>query len=477
MSSYFQTYSRAQSMRLAALALTTLITLAPAVAVAQQPAAQQPAAPKVEIFGGYSAYFPGATASGLLPLGIAPISSCLCWNKRGAGASVTYDFNRWLGLTADASGHLGDGATTTAGRLGHFSGYNISAGPKFTLRRGHFTPFAEVLLGEDSLTPELFTRDNSFGLLVGGGLDLRIGRHLAIRPFQADFVYSNHQFGPQPLIPATDVRGVRLQAGVVFLFGGHAAPIVAPPMQLAPAAAPIATPAPQPVDQLTLVLSAAPSTISPGDSSTLTAVATSSLNRPLTYSYSATDGVITGTSPTAILSTPGVAAGAIVVTGNVVDDMGNTATQTTTVNVVAAAAAVIPAAVTRALGSIAFDRDARRPARVDNEAKAFLDEVSLDLQRDPDATLALVGSAGSHELHGPEIAAQRAVNTKAYLVTEKGLEASRISVFTGPDDTKKVSFVLIPSGAKLDTTGLTPVDEQVVKGHPRNPVRSHHHSN
>lgn len=473
MSPHFQIYSRAQSMRLAALALTTLITLAPAVAVAQQTVVQQPSAPKLEIFGGYSAYFPGATASGLLPLGITPIASCLCWNKRGAGASITYDFNRWLGLTADTSGHWGDGATTTAGRLGQFSAYNISGGPKFTLRRGHFAPFAEVLLGEDSLTPELFTRDNSFGMLAGGGLDLRVGRHFAIRPFQADFVYANHQFGAQPLVPATDVRGVRLQAGIVFLFGGHAAAIPAP-VPPPPAAAPIAAPAPAPVDQVTLALSAVPSTISPGESSTITAVATSSLNRPLTYSYSATDGVISGTSPTAILSTQGVAAGAIVVTGNVVDDMGNNATQTTTVNVVAAAAPVVAAAVTRPLGSIAFDRDALRPARVDNEAKALLDEVALDLQHDPDATLALVGSAANHEPHGPEIAAQRAVNTKAYLVTEKGIDAARISVYTDPDDAKKVSFILIPSGATLDTTSLTPIDEQAVKSHPRNPVRAHH---
>jgi outer membrane protein OmpA-like peptidoglycan-associated protein len=432
--------------------------------------AQQLPAPKVEVFGGYSAYFPNTTASGLLPQGLTPISSCLCWNPRGAGASVTYDFNRWLGLTADMSGHWGNGAKTTAGRLGEFSAYNVSGGPKFTLRRGGFAPFAEVLFGVDRLTPELFTRDDRFGLLAGGGIDFRVGRHFAIRPIQADFVYSNHQFGPSPLVPATDVRGVRLQAGVVFLFGGHALAMSAPAP--APVAAPLPVPvAPAPVDQVTLALTATPTSLNAGDSSTIDAAGTSSLNRPLTYSFSASAGSITGTGHTAVLTTAGLAAGVVVVTGNAVDDMGQSATQTTTVNVMAT---VVPAVMTRSLGDIRFDRDALRPARVDNEAKAVLDDITLTLQRDTDARLAVIGTAGSQEAHGQELAAQRAVNTKDYLVTEKGVDASRISVYTGTDDAKTARFVLIPAGATLDTTGLTVVDEQAVKAHPRNAPRRHH---
>jgi len=439
-------------------ALAILVSSSPLVFAQQLPP------PKVEIFGGYSAYYPGTTASGLLPLGITPISSCLCWNPRGAGASVTYDFNRWLGLTADMSGHWGDGATTTLGRLGQFSAYNVSAGPKFTLRHGHFAPFAEVLFGGDRLAPELFHRDDAFGILAGGGIDLRVGRHFAIRPVQADFVYSNHQFGPSPLVPATDVRGLRLQAGVVFLFGGNA-PYPAP-RPLAPApevAAPAAAPAP--VDQLSLALTATPSSLAAGESSTINAVGTSSLNRPLTYSYKASSGAITGTGNTAILATAGVAGGEIIVTGNVVDDMGNTATQTTSVNV---AEVVVPAAATRPLGAITFDRDTRRPARVDNEAKAILDDVALTFQRDPQATLAVIGNASSHEAHGTELAAQRAVNTKEYLVTDKGIDATRIAVYNGPENEKKVAIVEIPVGDTFDNSGLTPVDEQLVKGHPRN---------
>ena len=68
-----------------------------------------------------------------------------------------------------------------------------------------------------------------------------------------------------------------------------------------------------------------------------------------------------------------------------------------------------------------------------------------------------------------DLAAERAVNTKDYLVTEKGIDASRISVYTGSDDGKTVTTTLIPAGATLSTTGLTPVDESAVKAVPRTP--------
>ena len=77
---------------------------------------------------------------------------------------------------------------------------------------------------------------------------------------------------------------------------------------------------------------------------------------------------------------------------------------------------------TKTLCSINFDRDKRRPARVDNEAKACLDDVALNLQQQTDATAVLVGEAASDEKKADTLAAQRAVNTKDYLVKEKGID-------------------------------------------------------
>jgi outer membrane protein OmpA-like peptidoglycan-associated protein len=187
-------------------------------------------------------------------------------------------------------------------------------------------------------------------------------------------------------------------------------------------------------------------------------------NRPLTYSYSSTAGSVTGNTSTATLNTTGAAPGTITVTANVVDDKGQSASCTTTVTVVAPTPP--PAVTTTSLCSISFERDRRRPARVDNEAKACLDDIALNMQRSSDAKLAVIGNAASTEKTGAKLASARAVNTKEYLVTEKGVDASRISVYTGSQDGKTVASTLIPTGATLDTTGLTPVDESAVKAVP-----------
>jgi hypothetical protein len=239
----------------------------------------------------------------------------------------------------------------------------------------------------------------------------------------------------------------------------------------------------KPFEPPTIGCSANPSTVNPGDSSTITASGVSPQNRPLTYSYSATAGTVSGSTGTATLSTAGAAPGTITVTCNVVDDKGQTATQMTTVTVVAPPKP--PAPKTSSLCSVSFERDAKRPTRVDNEGKACLDDLALNLQRTTDSKLALVGNSAEKEkkevrIHGKKVnegemrAAERAVNTKDYLVNEKGIDASRIMVFTGSQDGKTVSTTLVPAGATLDSTGTTPVDEAAVKVVPRKPVAKKH---
>jgi hypothetical protein len=227
----------------------------------------------------------------------------------------------------------------------------------------------------------------------------------------------------------------------------------------------------------TISCSANPSTVRPGDSSTITSNGMSPQNRPLTYSYSASAGSVTGSGATATLSTAGAAPGTITVTGNVVDDKGQSASCTTTVTV--NAPPVPPAPTTSSLCSLDFGRDTKRPTRVDNEAKACLDDVALSLQRSSDAKLALVGNSTAAEKAAKpkrgsktplvDPAAERAVNAKDYLVTEKGIDASRISVYTGSADGETVTTTLVPNGATLSTPGTT-VDESTVKPVVRKPL-------
>jgi hypothetical protein len=147
---------------------------------------------------------------------------------------------------------------------------------------------------------------------------------------------------------------------------------------------------------------------------------------------------------------------------------------------------VAPSPHTQALCSLSFEKDKLRPARVDNEAKACLDEVALYLLKQPDAKAVVVGETTTSEKtpkkghkHTADMAAQRAVNAKQYLVTEKGIDPTRVSAVTGPADSQAAQNYLVPSGAGFaaDVTGTTPVDETAVEPHaaqkPMSPKPAH----
>ena len=232
--------------------------------------------------------------------------------------------------------------------------------------------------------------------------------------------------------------------------------------------------------------SANPATIKPGETSTIAATGVSPQNRPLTYSYTAASGSIAGTGATALYSSTGAPTGTVNINCSVSDDKGQSATAATTVTITAPY--VPPPPHTEALCSISFTKDKRRPTRVDNEAKACLDEVALDLQKQPDAKAVIVGNATSAEKMPPkharkyaqpvDFAGERAVNAKNYLVREKGIDASRIGVATGTADSQTAENYLVSSGANFaaDVSGTTPVDESTVKPEMRKPLpeRKHH---
>jgi outer membrane protein OmpA-like peptidoglycan-associated protein len=238
----------------------------------------------------------------------------------------------------------------------------------------------------------------------------------------------------------------------------------------------------------TATCSANPSTLRPGETAAVTAMGISPQNRPLTYSYSATAGSISGNGASAVFASNGAPTGVTGITCNVSDDKGHSATANTSVTI--AAPYVLPIPHTQTLCSIAFEKDKRRPVRVDNEAKACLDEVALDLGKQPDAKAVLVGSSDAVEKaktakeakfalkhkHAKvdDLAAQRAVNAKDYLVTEKGIDASRIGVATNATDGKAVADYLVPSGATFasDVQATTPVDQASVKPQARKPLAS-----
>ncbi len=215
-----------------------------------------------------------------------------------------------------------------------------------------------------------------------------------------------------------------------------------------------------------------PGTVQGGSPSSITTTATSPDGAQITgITYTASAGNISGTGNSATLDTAGAAAGPITVTATATDARNLTGSGTCTVNVEVPP----PPPTCSKINSIQFP-DLKRPWRVDNTAKAILDDVASRLKADPNAKVVVIGYADGEKApmegtgkkrHPMNLAAQRAVNAKAYLVQEQGIDPSRIEVRTGTGQQKVADIVWVPQGADenacADLQNTTPVDESMVK--------------
>ena len=217
----------------------------------------------------------------------------------------------------------------------------------------------------------------------------------------------------------------------------------------------------KPFEPPTLTCSANPSSATAGTDIDISTTGTSPQNRPLTYSYTASAGQITATGPTAKLSTAGLTATTITVTCNVVDDLGQSAQANTQVALTVPPTPIV--AETQDLCHISFERDHRRPVRVDNEAKGCLDDIALTMQQQAGAKLVIVGNSSANE--HPEAGAERALNARQYLVQEKGIDNSRIEARVGSMPGRFVSNTLVPPGAHFDGSSSRTFDENSIVRH------------
>jgi len=277
------------------------VMIAAVCTIATLAAAQEGPAPKWELYGGYSFFYPGADVHGQLPGALLPVSSRLESNPRGAGASLTYNFNRWFGLTLDTSTHWGSGETGISNRIDDTGFTNFSIGPKVTFRSHHVSPFLEVLVGDQRIMPEAFHDVSKLGLMFGGGLDINLSRHVALRLIRADYVVSNYQYGDPSVTPKTDIRGLRAQVGLNFMFGGGAPP-------LPPSAA----------------CSIQPMEVFAGETVTATASGSNfNPKRTVTYSWTGTGVKVAGSDASTQIDTTGLQPGSYVVTANLSDGRKN----------------------------------------------------------------------------------------------------------------------------------------------------------
>jgi hypothetical protein len=224
----------------------------------------------------------------------------------------------------------------------------------------------------------------------------------------------------------------------------------------------------------TMSCSANPSSLQAGGSSTITCTCTSPDNVPVTVGgWTASSGNITGTGNTGTLDTTGAAPGAITVSATCTDSRGlSSPAATTQVTVENPPPPPAPPQASK-LTDCDFTNMAKigKPWRVDNECKGKLDDVAKNLQQNADNKLVIVGNAEPTEKR-KNLAAERAVNSKAYLTSgeaQLGIDPSRIETRTGNGGTKSAEYWIIPAGGTFSGDGTQPVNESVVKAVPDHP--------
>jgi len=158
-------------------------------------ASAQEAAPKVEIFGGYS----------LLRVGSGPISGGSDISKiktHGFNVSMAGNFAKHVGIVSefshftksDSAGNI-LGIPSLGGIDVKLRVFTLLFGPRVTLHRGKVEPFVHALFGAARASAEasgfgLSAGDaaSSFAYALGGGFDVKVHNNFAIRLGQLDYL-------------------------------------------------------------------------------------------------------------------------------------------------------------------------------------------------------------------------------------------------------------------------------------------------
>lgn len=170
----------------------------------------------IEVFGGYAHLRENlrSTGSPLYPVAV-PFGSNFSLN--GWQASVTENATDWLDLTQEFGGFYG--IRRLQGLENHFNMFSILSGPRFSCPglKG-VMPFARALFGYNQTKVSLpgvnlAATSSSYAMAIGGGMDVNVSRHMAVRLLQADY-FLTRDFGKTQ-------NNLWFSAGLVFRLGGH----------------------------------------------------------------------------------------------------------------------------------------------------------------------------------------------------------------------------------------------------------------
>jgi peptidoglycan-associated lipoprotein len=150
----------------------------------------------------------------------APPSGCGCFSMNGGTASIARPFTPSFSIVGEFNG-ITNGNVNASGHSLTLLSY--LAGPRYRLStaRGRFSPFAQALVGGVHASGALYAPSgsasgsaNAFAASVGGGLDVALNRHVALRLVEADYLLTLLPNGVN-----SRQNNLNLTTGVVFRFG------------------------------------------------------------------------------------------------------------------------------------------------------------------------------------------------------------------------------------------------------------------
>ena len=259
------------------------------------------------------------------------------------------------------------------------------------------------------------------------------------------------------------------------LDSGHHLNILGKPDPIPPATCPANFTVKQPLPPV-VSCSASPTTIAIGEPATITMNATDPQGWPMTYSWSATGGQLNGSGTTATLTATNADAGnTITVTGTATTNRpgGNPETLSSSCTAQVTVPAVMKCVNIEDWGECTFEKNPKKPWRVDNDCKDTLDKLALRLQQMPNGKLDIVGYTDEKEVvHEQTLGSQRSVNVKYYLTTDgpTKVDAGRVQPRTGGTKGKATHFYFVPEGTMCggQVEEGTTVDETQVQPQSRN---------
>jgi hypothetical protein len=229
--------------------------------------------------------------------------------------------------------------------------------------------------------------------------------------------------------------------------------------------------------------SANPTTIAVGEPSTITMTATDPQGWPMTYSWSATGGQLSGSGTSATLTATAADAGnTITVTGTATTDRpgGNPASLSSSCTASVTVPAISKCVSIEDWGECTFEKNPKKPWRVDNDCKDTLDKLALRVQQMPNGKLDIVGYTNEKEVVKEKtLGAQRSVNIKYYLTTDgpTKVDAGRVQPREGGAKGQATHFYFVPEGTMCggQLEEGTTVDETQVQPQSRNAPAPKHH--